>query len=452
MSDCGGAPGFPCETSESLGSGTSLALFAFIFGLASSGVGASSISTTRDSPVLVSSGSGTSTMMDEKMSVLVSTGSGTSSLVGALSVVDNLLISSGAGSSSYLIIRDDQLESEGSGTSALTYQTDSTLVSSGFGTSTLHAAQNYVWDTSSTGTGNSTVFVGRIGTALLVSTGEGSSEIADTAAFLLSSFGQGASSVDFGPRTATLATTGSGISSVFVSAGPNLTSAGSGASSITYTVTYTDALESTGSGASSLLPVRTADLVLAASGAGSSTVFAGISTNPILTSVGTGTSSVEFNDPGRIAWVMNTETTATSIYGNAGYQSMAVVGGKLCAVGPTGFVILEGQDDDGLNVNAEVASGFADYGVPQLKRVEGAFFSYTSDGTLQVKADVYGYTGTGYEYGVELRAAAAPRTSRAVPGKGLVSRYWRWTVSNVDGADFKIFDASLDVAISTRRL
>jgi hypothetical protein len=55
-------------------------------------------------------------------------------------------------------------------------------------------------------------------------------------------------------------------------------------------------------------------------------------------------------------------------------------------------------------------------------------------------------------YYLEERDAGAPRNSRIIPGKGLVGRYWRTTTANVDGAAFRIYDTTIDIATSMRRV
>ena len=53
---------------------------------------------------------------------------------------------------------------------------------------------------------------------------------------------------------------------------------------------------------------------------------------------------------------------------------------------------------------------------------------------------------------MEERDADAQRNNRCKPGKGLSSRYWRFEIRNVDGADFQIYDVTAEVAASKRRL
>ena len=164
------------------------------------------------------------------------------------------------------------------------------------------------------------------------------------------------------------------------------------------------------------------------------------------------TSDVWFKDPTSKAWVMNTETTAMGWYDNFSFESIVSWKGRELAVGPDGIHELTGDSDNGQKIDALVESGFTDFGVAQTKRLDNMYFGYTSDGQIAVKAEVYESGSPPSTYLLEERDANAPRNSRVTPGKGLWGRYWRLTISNVDGADFEVHDASVDIAVSTRRI
>ncbi len=171
------------------------------------------------------------------------------------------------------------------------------------------------------------------------------------------------------------------------------------------------------------------------------------------------TDSVWFNqtaagdlNPRRVAWVMNTETTAVSWYNSFDFESVAQPPGKALAVGPDGLYELSGDTDAGRPIAAEVVTGFDDFGSPQTKRVDSFYFGYTSPGRLSVTTETYGSGHSPTTYFLEQRTASAPRNSRVTPGKGLHGRYWRVTIRNIEGADFEVHDAMVDIAVSTRRV
>ena len=121
-------------------------------------------------------------------------------------------------------------------------------------------------------------------------------------------------------------------------------------------------------------------------------------------------------------------------------------------MGPDSIHELTGNSDNGQKIDSLVESGFTDFGVAQTKRLDNMYFGYTSDGQIAVQTEVYESGSTPSTYLLEERDANAPRNSRVTPGKGLWGRYWRLTITNVDGADFEVHDATVDIAVSTRRI
>ena len=179
-----------------------------------------------------------------------------------------------------------------------------------------------------------------------------------------------------------------------------------------------------------------------------------VQTNAVLSinSSAEATSDVWFKDPTSKAWVMNTETTAVGWYDNFSFESIVSWKGRELAVGPDGIHELTGDSDNGQKIGSLVESGFTDFGVAQTKRLDNMYFGYTSDGQIAVQTEVYESGSPPSTYMLEERDANAPRNSRVTPGKGLWGRYWRLTITNVNGADFEVHDATVDIAVSTRRI
>ena len=192
--------------------------------------------------------------------------------------------------------------------------------------------------------------------------------------------------------------------------------------------------------------------LLLSSGEAASMVMLQSGSHLLLESTAEMSSDVWYKDPGRVAWLMNTETTAASWYDNFDFESIAQPPGKVLAVGPDGLYELGGSTDSGEQIDAEVVSGFADFGAAQTKRVDSLYFGYTSEGRISVTTETYESGHPPSTYYLEQRDASAPRNSRVTPGKGLWGRYWRMTIRNVDGADFEVHDATVDIAVSTRRV
>ena len=169
-------------------------------------------------------------------------------------------------------------------------------------------------------------------------------------------------------------------------------------------------------------------------------------------------SAVEFNDAiwvpdfNSLAWVVNTESGSLATYDNWNFQSMAYYDGVLYAVSPDGLFALDADDDAGRQIPAEWQTGFEDFGIEEKKRMSDIYVGYTG-GNLECDIETYETDNSQvYTYTLEERDATAPRNNRIRVGKGLVSRRWRFTFRNVNGADFQVHDMGAEVAMSRRRL
>jgi hypothetical protein len=156
-------------------------------------------------------------------------------------------------------------------------------------------------------------------------------------------------------------------------------------------------------------------------------------------------------DFGSKAWVMNTQTGGLTTYDNFQFTSLAEYKGVIYATSASGVYALTGDTDEGRVIEAEVKTGFLDFGVEQTKRISDIFVGYTG-GQLEFDVETFDLPGEVYTYPMEEREAGAPRNNRVKPGRGLSSRYWRFSIRNVDGAAFQLYDVTPDIAASKRRL
>ena len=192
--------------------------------------------------------------------------------------------------------------------------------------------------------------------------------------------------------------------------------------------------------------------VLESIGATSSVISAKTDWTVVQETGASAASTVLFKDPGRVAWVMNTESTAMSWYDNFDVESIAQVGDTTIAVGPEGIFELVGDTDDGETINAVVRSGFRDFGTANTKRLDTIYIGYVSSDTLAalVRVKDSGHAASYFE--MEAREASAPRTSRITPAKGLWGRYWQIELRNASGGPFTVYDMDADLAVSQRKL
>jgi hypothetical protein len=156
-------------------------------------------------------------------------------------------------------------------------------------------------------------------------------------------------------------------------------------------------------------------------------------------------------DFGAIAWVMNTEGESIVPYTNFGFHSIAEHKGRVFAASTAGIYELTGDTDNGRKISAHVKHGFNDFDIPQRKRAADLYISYTG-GDLECSIETYDGPKSVYNYLCEEREADAPRNNRMKVGKGLVSRYWRMEIHNLEGAAFKMYEIGLDMVTTKRRL
>lgn len=157
-------------------------------------------------------------------------------------------------------------------------------------------------------------------------------------------------------------------------------------------------------------------------------------------------------DYAAISWVMNTETAGLWQYDNFNFDSMAFASGTLYGATPEGLFAIDTNTDNSRRITASWITGFIDFELEEKKRMSDIFVGY-SGGELECTIETYQDDNSEpYTYVLEERVVEAPRNNRLKVGKGLSSRRWRFTVTNVDGADFKLQDMEAEIAVSRRRL
>jgi hypothetical protein len=159
-------------------------------------------------------------------------------------------------------------------------------------------------------------------------------------------------------------------------------------------------------------------------------------------------------DPNALAWVMNVETGAPSFYDNFEFTSMIEYKGLLLGSSAEGLFLLGRSGDDadaGVKVQSELVTGLLDWNSTYLKRLRDVYLGYTG-GQLELDIETYNQPVPKYTYYLVERDADAPRNNRIRPGRGLKSRFWRFTLRNVSGKWHQVYDISANVDISNRRL
>jgi hypothetical protein len=154
------------------------------------------------------------------------------------------------------------------------------------------------------------------------------------------------------------------------------------------------------------------------------------------------------------AWVMNTETAAMTRYEGLPVESIARVGGVLFGLGAEGLYRFAGDDDAGTAITSTVTTGRLDFKSAAIKRLGDMVISYSSNGTMTMEVSVYGSTDESrgqFSYQMPQRDADSARANRFKVGKGLASKFWRFSWSSLDGSRFKVSGGTVDVMPSTNR-
>jgi hypothetical protein len=154
-------------------------------------------------------------------------------------------------------------------------------------------------------------------------------------------------------------------------------------------------------------------------------------------------------DFGAIAWTMNTQSGGLTNYDNFGFNSIAFHDGVLYATSPEGLFELNADKDEGRDIAAHTKGGFLDFGSDNKKRVSDIFIGCTGN---DIECEVETFDKQAYTYGMEYRDVDTPYNNRIKIGRGLSSRWWRFTLRNINGADFQIHDVAVQIGTSNRRL
>ena len=242
-----------------------------------------------------------------------------------------------------------------------------------------------------------------------------------------------------GQRTALVDAVSEAVVQAVMAEGWSLDAADSSAVSdavVSY-ASYFSNLVSAGAASDAVAPGLTVSLIAADSGAAVDSVAAAMSMLADLSSEALVYASIRLGDGDFSGWVMNTRNKAASQYTNIPFESLATFRGRTYGAGDGGIYEMTGSDDDGANIESQVVTGLLDLGLGVQKRGPELFFAVTGDGRLLLKVVTTQATGNKtedwYLSRADSRVGTAMREGRFTIGRGLKSRYWQYTLTNVDG-------------------
>lgn len=160
------------------------------------------------------------------------------------------------------------------------------------------------------------------------------------------------------------------------------------------------------------------------------------------------TSGGRVEDSEAEAWVINTQTRASTRYENYGFNSFALIAGRYYGCRSDGIYELDGETDAGQPVQAMVSFGKQDFGTSALKRVTNLYVGTSSGGKLFVKV-----LAEGEEYLYQARDGSEElQVQRFDLGRGLRANYLEFELYNTDGDDFELASVEFVAVPLSRRI
>lgn len=139
-----------------------------------------------------------------------------------------------------------------------------------------------------------------------------------------------------------------------------------------------------------------------------------------------------------VAWMVNTEgANAASRYDNFGFNSFAEFDGHYYGAMVDGLYALEGSDDAGADIKAQLLGGLTTFGTRAKKRLPMGYVHCTTDGALLVQVIAFNDANQKEVFWYELDERGTG-VGRVEPDGGIESVHYGWRLLNVDGADFSI--------------
>lgn len=160
---------------------------------------------------------------------------------------------------------------------------------------------------------------------------------------------------------------------------------------------------------------------------------------------------IQFTDGADVytGWVMNTKNLGVTQYTNYNFTGFHRANGRNLAVSSTGLYELIGSTDTGANIPISLSSGSLDLGDGKQSRLESMYFGVLTDQKFVLKT----LTGDGVERWYESEAPTSGLDSvRVKLGKGVKSRYWKWTLVTQSNAEFFLDSIELMPVVLNRRI
>lgn len=147
-------------------------------------------------------------------------------------------------------------------------------------------------------------------------------------------------------------------------------------------------------------------------------------------------------------WVVDVDTKASVQYSHFGFNAYAKHGTQYIGAADDGLYLLDGDTDEGANIDAFVQLAISRFETAQRKYFPSIYLGVSSTGRMLVRAEV-----DGQSWVYEANNTSADFVNQRVDlGRGLVGSHWQFTILNQDGLDFDLESVEFLPLISSRRV
>lgn len=147
---------------------------------------------------------------------------------------------------------------------------------------------------------------------------------------------------------------------------------------------------------------------------------------------------------------MNTRMTSVTEYQNFNFNSYAFFNGNYYGAGPGGLYLLDGNDDDGVNIDWSFKTGQMDDKTVELKRLPEIVMGLRANGPVRVR--VWKDDNTYFDYTLPATNTNTIHQQRVQPGKGMRSRYYMVELLGLSNAAIEIDSMQVNMSKTTRRI
>lgn len=157
---------------------------------------------------------------------------------------------------------------------------------------------------------------------------------------------------------------------------------------------------------------------------------------------------IKAGDEEMVGWIINPNLMASTALDNYDFTGFGQHKGRYYGIRPDGLYVLEGDTDDGAQIDSFVSLGNKNFNTAKQKRVPHAYIGASTDGRMVLKVIVHGQ-----EYLYAVRNPSTDMAEQRVDiGRGLRSNYWNFELMNREGADFEIDTIKFMPIVLERRI